>query len=356
MLLPIVGNMTISDNSLIRRIAERLAARLPPGWRLSEGPSRARAGPTDALLTITSPTQKMASLFVETKSRLEPREVDDLAATVRPTVDQPVLIIAPFLSPRAQERLAAGGFAYADLTGNVRLSVPNAGLFIETSGARENPQPTVRDRRSLRGAKAGRLIRALADFRPPVGLRELANRANVDPGYTSRIIDVLNRDALVSRTARGPITEIDWPALLRRWSQERSPFQGKDVTWYLAPRGLAQVAEKLKTASTRYAVSGSWAATQFAPVAPTRLLLCYADDPEALAHALDLRPTEAGANVALVTPYDPIVYERTSQKKGITVAALSQIAVDLLTSPGRGPNEGEALIEWMRANEHVWRT
>jgi hypothetical protein len=50
------------------------------------------------------------------------------------------------------------------------------------------------------------------------------------------------------------------------------------------------------------------------------------------------------------------VYERTSQKKGVTVAAVSQAAVDLLTSPGRGPNEGDALIEWMRDNEDVWRT
>jgi hypothetical protein len=245
--------------------------------------------------------------------------------------------------------------AVGDLTGNVRLSLPKAGLFLETTGARENPAPTVRDRKSLKGAKAGRLIRALADYRPPVGLRELAKRAGVDSGYTSRVIDVLNREALVVRTARGPITGTDWPALLRRWSQEYSPFQRKGVTWYLAPRGLGPVADKLKTASSRYAVSGSWAATQFASVAPARLLLCYADDPEAMARELELRPTDAGASVALVTPYDPIVYERTSQKKGITVAALSQIAVDLLTSPGRGPNEGEALIEWMRENEHVWR-
>jgi hypothetical protein len=57
-----------------------------------------------------------------------------------------------------------------------------------------------------------------------------------------------------------------------------------------------------------------------------------------------------------VTPFDPVVYERTSQKKGVTVAGLSQMAVDLLISPGRGPNEGEALLEWMRENEHVWRT
>jgi hypothetical protein len=100
------------------------------------------------LLTITAPTKRTASLFVETKSGLEPTEVDYLSATVRPTVDQPVLVVAPFLSPRAQERLTAGGFGCADLTGNVRLSVPKAGLFIETSGAQQNPAPTIRENRS----------------------------------------------------------------------------------------------------------------------------------------------------------------------------------------------------------------
>jgi hypothetical protein len=162
---------------------------------------------------------------------------------MRSTADQPVLIIGPFLSPRTRERLTAGGFAYADLTGNVRLSLSQAGQLLETIGALENPEPTARDRKSLKGAKPGRLIRALADFRPPVGLRELAKRAGVDPGYTSRVIDLLSRDALIVRTARGPITGTDWPALVRRWSQEYSPFQRRGVTWYLAPRGLAPVAE-----------------------------------------------------------------------------------------------------------------
>jgi hypothetical protein len=346
--------MTLSDNILIKRVIERLATRLPSGWRVGAPASQARRGATDAVLKISGPAKNTGTMLIEAKTRLEPKDVDYLPRAAQ--LDRPVLIMAPFLSPRTQERLKAGGFGYADLTGNVRLSLPQAGLFLETTGALENPEPTARDRKSLKGAKAGRLIRALIDFRPPIGLRDLAKRAGVDPGYTSRVVDVLNRDALVVRTARGPITETDWPALLRRWAQERSPFQGNGVTWYLAPRGLTPVAEKLKTASSRYTVSGSWAATQFAPVAPARLLLCYADDPEGIARELDLRPTDAGANVALVTPYDPIVYERTSQKKGVTVAALSQIAVDLLTSPGRGPNEGEALIEWMRANEHVWRT
>jgi len=278
-----------------------------------------------------------------------------MAAVLRPVRDLPVLVVAPFLSQRTQERLRTLGFDYTDLTGNIRLRLSKPGLYIETRGADKNPEPTVRDRRSLKGAKAGRLIRALCDFRPPLGLRELAKRAVVDAGYASRIVDYLDREALVVRKPRGPITGADWPGLLRRWSQEYSPFQRGRARWYLAARGFAQLTDKLRTLSARYAVSGSWAAAQFAPVAPPRLFLCYADDIAHLAQALDLRPADAGSNVVLMTPFDPVVYERTSQQKGTTVAAPSQITADLLTSPGRGPNEAEALLEWMRENERAWR-
>lgn len=65
---------------------------------------------------------------------------------------------------------------------------------------------------------------------------------------------------------------------------------------------------------------------------------------------------ESSSNVALLTPFDPIAYERTSQQKEVTVAAPSQIAADLLISPGRGPNEADALIEWKRESEDAWRT
>jgi hypothetical protein len=91
-----------------------------------------------------------------------------------------------------------------------------------------------------------------------------------------------------------------------------------------------------------------------APVAPPRLLTLYADRPREVEQALDLRPADAGANVAVLTPFDDVVFERTSVKKGITIAALSQIAVDLMTSPGRGPNEAEALMQWMAENEDAW--
>jgi hypothetical protein len=354
-----VGNRPYSDNSLLADIVEVLTSKLPSGWRTSTPKPSSRdkfpSGSVDAVLKIRRSGTPGGSVLIEAKARLEPKDVDVLAVDLRPTPDQPVLIAAPFISPRTQERLRAAGFAYADLTGNVRLSLSEPGLFIETTGAGENPEPNPRDRKSLKGAKAGRLVRALCDFRPPIGLRDLAKRAGVDAGYTSRVVDFLNREALVARTTRGPVTSVDCPALLKRWSQEYSPFQRQRAAMYLAPRGLSAVIEKLKSTSVRFTVSGSWAAVQFAPVAPPRLLLVYVDKPAAIAGELDLRSTDAGANVALATPFDPVVYERTSKKRGITVAALSQVAADLLTSPGRGPNEAEALMEWMGEHEEAWR-
>lgn len=345
---------------MLESLVKNLTERLPSGWKIQKINRRASriagAAPGEAMLQIQAPRGRISSLLVRTKDRLEPRDVDGIAAAVRDTPKGPVLIVAPFISERTQQRLKTNGLAYADLTGNVRLSVPEPGLFIETSGAVRNPISTPRERKSLKGARAGRLIRALCDFRPPTGLRALAKRAGIDPGYASRIIDFLDREALVTRRERGPITVTDWRGLIQRWSQQYSPLEPKRVTWYLAPRGIAQILERLKRLSTRYAVSGSWAAAQYASVSPTRLFLCYADDVSAMAGALDIRPTETGANIALITPFDPVVYERTSQKDGITIPAPSQIAADLLGSPGRGPNEAEALMEWMRDHENVWRT
>jgi hypothetical protein len=187
---------------------------------------------------------------------------------------------------------------------------------------------------------------------PPPRLRQLAKRAGIDAGYASRLVDFLDREALITRDERGAITGSDWRALIRRWAEAYSPLEGGRVAWYLAPRGLPAVLERIKGLSTRYALSGSWAAAQFAPVAATRLILCYGDDTDDLARALDLRRSDTGANVALAAPFDPVVYERT---QGVAVVSPSQTAADLLNMPGRAPNEADALKEWMQENEHVWR-
>jgi hypothetical protein len=105
-----------------------------------------------------------------------------------------------------------------------------------------------------------------------------------------------------------------------------------------------------------HAVSGSFAASRVAPVAPPKLLLLYVDDAETARGRLDLRPTDAGSNVLLIEPKDAMVITEAQQDdRGVCWAPLTQVAADLLTSPDRGPTEGDALIDWMGRNEESWR-
>ena len=65
----------------------------------------------------------------------------------------------------------------------------------------------------------------------------------------------------------------------------------------------------------------------------------------------------AAGIAAFVAPvsFDPVVFARTWTEEGVSFAALSQVAADLLGSPGRGPAEGEELIAWMGKHPDAWR-
>jgi hypothetical protein len=113
--------------------------------------------------------------------------------------------------------------------------------------------------------------------------------------------------------------------------------------------------ERLKGTTARTAVTGSFAAGRLALVAAPTLLMLYADDPSEALDALGLIPADQGANVAILQPFDPVVWDRTSGANGITYVAPSQAAVDCLTGNGRMPAEGDALVQWMADNERQWR-
>ena len=83
-------------------------------------------------------------------------------------------------------------------------------------------------------------------------------------------------------------------------------------------------------------------------------MVVYCDDVEAVANALGLIPADQGANVVLLRPFDPIVWERTVVEDGVRYVAPSQAAVDCLTGNGRMPAEGEALVQWLLANKPAW--
>jgi hypothetical protein len=160
-------------------------------------------------------------------------------------------------------------------------------------------------------------------------------------------VEWLSREALIERRTREPVQSVDRAALIRRLAQDYGVLTSNDARGYLDPRGLDNLTRGLSQGALRgrYALTGSIAANRIAPTAPARLAMLYVDDVESAAAALKVRPTETGANVMLLAPFDDVVFERTWKDGGITIVAPSQAAVDLLTSPGRAPSEAEAILE-----------
>jgi len=303
-----------------------------------------------------------ATLVVDAKRTFAPRDIARMFPVLTKAIralagDTPVLVIAPWLSPRTREGLEGQGINYIDLTGNAYLLLTYPTLFIRTEGASRDPEPAPRGPARVRGPKAGRLIRILTDVRPPYGVRELAAAADLAPGYVSRLLEALDRDALVERSPKGAVLSVDVRGLMRRWTEAYEVFRSNRVQRFLAPAGAAKALVDLGTRVDLgpTVVTGSFAAVRLAPVAAPALLAVYCKDQSRLASSLGLLPSDQGANVVMLDPFDPIVWGRTTEAGGVRYAAASQVAVDCLTGTGRMPAEGEAVLEWMLKDESAWR-
>jgi len=356
-----------AETDLILRATRLLGDRLGEGWSVRRFDELVR-GPgilqPDAILSMTAPDGTNAIQFVETTAQVFPRDVQRWVSALRPVPrGNKYLLVAPFLGPRARDLLEAAGVNYVDMTGNMLVRAERPSVFIREWGVDKDPSPAAEPVRSLRGAKAARVVRVLCDYKEPMTSRTVATRAGVTPGYVSKIVGLLEREALLEREGRGPIqpiTRVLWADLVRRWSADYRLLDSNTARLFLAPQGLPAFLRDLngwtaRTPNARYAVTGSFAAAQRAPIAPPGLLFCYVDAPVAVAEKTGLMHASGTGNVYLCEPLDPVVFDRTWTADDVVYAAPAQIAADCLTGPDRMPSEGEALLEWMAANENAWR-
>lgn len=364
------ANMAVAEKELVNRAIEWLREALPSTWTVKQS-NRTLAGGnltepqaiTDGVIDLVAPNNMSATLLVGAKTSVSPRDVDRMFADRLPRLlrafsyNTPVLVVSEWLSGRTRELLEEQGINYLDLTGNARISLDNPTVFIRSAGATQAPKLVARGQVRLRGPKAARIVRLLIDVRPPYGVRDVAAVSGVAISYISRLLDSLDSDAVIERSTRGRVESVDVPRLLGRWAQAYDVFTTNEATTFLAPQGAKAALERMRTAASmgRLAITGSFAAVRLAPVAAPALLVAYTDDVDAVSRALDLLPADEGSNVALLRPYDPVVWDRTTTDDGLTYVAPSQAAVDSLSGNGRMPAEGEALINWMTEDESLWR-
>ena len=352
-----------TGSSITRDVMRVLADRLPPDWRVDverEPQTGTTALRPDAIVTVRSPDGRSADLVIEIKRRIEPRTVPSVAEKVQyicSALDAATVPVVGtgYLSPRVREMLTSRGIGCVDTTGNVQLEVSSPGLFISTAGAERDPWPARYPLTSLRGRGAGAAVRAIVDNHAPFGVRQLAEIAGVPAPTLSRVIGLLEREGIVMRDPRGTVLGVMWQRVIRRWAEDYGQFTSNKPTLLLAPRGIPALERGLVDSPLRYAATGAFAAQRFNPIAPARTASLYVEDPYAAAESLGFREVDSGANVTLLEPFDSVVFTGMTTRDGLACVAPSQLAVDLLTGPGREPAQGEELLEWMQSDERAWQ-
>jgi hypothetical protein len=335
-------NAAPADNVVLRAAIDEIQSCLPAHWSATVAVKTNDA--SDARLLIKTPAGANAAVAIASKRQLDPGLVSDAADALKAVAADGFLIVSPFLSARTRERLLARGIGYVDMAGNLRLTLDRPSILIDRRGQEKNPWRAPRGTRALDGPKASRIVRALCDAAPPFGVRQLAARAGTDPGYVSRVLALLEGDELIHRDPRGPVDRVDVPGLVRRWALDYRFLEANRAVLCFDVGGPRALLCRLREAQLPYAVTGRVSAAALSNHALPGVIACYVDNPERAARLLDLRPDRANANVVLLEPFDPIVFEQTWERDGIRHAAPSQIAADLLGSPAPGPQEAATLL------------
>ncbi|MGD9793104.1 MAG: hypothetical protein AB7V43_06460 [Acidimicrobiia bacterium] len=350
-----------TEARLLRQAVRDVEQTLPTGWTVRTLDEPLGRGAPDLIAVVRGPDGSETSLMVEAKRSLLPRDAGAAVRQLRDYAEQSgqsgavLLVVAPYLSEMTREQIAGLDASFIDGTGNMLVRAQRPALFIKQSGASKDPWPSDEALRSLKGRGTGRALRALLDFEPPYSVRDLAASAGVPLGSLSRAVDLLDREGLITKDKRGPIVDLDWEGVIRRWAKDYDVAVTNQVSTFLDPRGLSSMSTKLGKLKRGYAATGAFAAQRFSPIAPARLATLYVDDVDEWADRLGLRSADSGANVWLLEPYDDVVFDRTATRDGIVCVSPTQLAVDLLTGPGRDPSEGDELLAWMKGNRRAWR-
>ncbi len=315
----------------------------------------------DAAWEVTAPNY-VSQLLVEAFRRFTPRDVDRVLGGISPLVrkimrDPPIIVIAPWLSPRSRELLTERGINYIDLTGNVRLKVARPAIRLRLDGAQHDPNPPAKSPVRLQGTGITALVRILVDVEPPYRLVELARATGLSNAYVSRTLEALHEERLIERPPTSKtVTGVDWQGLLRARAEHYNLLKTNRGRSYLARAGANGLYRRLGAAQEQVLVTGSFAAAEFVQLtAPTQLAL-YVPAVDDFADHYELMPAEHGANVVLLRAADKSQLDRARQLgDGSFHVGISQLALDLLAGNGRLPEEGEALLDRMAADTAAWR-
>jgi hypothetical protein len=248
-------------------------------------------------------------------------------------------------------------FFFVDLSGNVYIAYRS--FYIERVGF-PNKYPEKRQRRGPFSDKASLILRELLkNGNRQWGIREIAQKLALDPGYVSRMAKSLEESDYVARSnrklnIRSPkeILE-DWVRVYDLKKNELNSFfiQASSVDSILQHLRKIKIARKMK-----YALSVQAGASLVAPHAVYKEIHLYVENRQGIKYLiekLDLRSAPQGANLVLMLPYyKHSVFYDFREINGLRVVSDIQLYLDLYSYPVRGREQAAYLFD-KRLKKHL---
>ncbi|PKN25398.1 MAG: hypothetical protein CVU64_20030 [Deltaproteobacteria bacterium HGW-Deltaproteobacteria-21] len=257
------------------------------------------------------------------------------------------LLVVPYMGETGSRFCEEHDLAWLDLSGNAHIKAP--GILIHVKG-RPNRFKSPGRPPSVFAPKSARIVRQLL-IQPDRALtqRELSHAADLDEGYTSRIVRRLEELALVVRDEKGSLRPKDPDHLLDAWYESYDFMKHRIIKGHVAARSGEELLDRIPAAlekhSLKYAATGLGAAWLYSHFANFRLANFYVTSTptDELADALGFRQDERGANTWLVVPKDEGVFHGSEFREGIRCVHPLQVYLDLKSQPERSPEAATRL-------------
>ena len=274
-------------------------------------------------------------------------KINRLKSSVRGSHVVPVLA-APYLSIERQGLCREAGIYFMDLSGNVFIA--HQSFYVEKIGF-PNKYPEKRQRRYPFSDKASLILRELLkDPNRQWGVRELAEKIGLDPGYVSRMAKSLSESSYASR-AGGKLKIRSPKEILDDWVRAYDLKRNELHRFFVLAPDVKSILQRIRKIAiprkVEYALSVQAGAGLIAPHAVYKEVHMYVGDDKGIEFfkkEMDLKIADQGANLVLMMPYyKHSVFYDSRVVEDLRVVSDIQLYIDLYGYPVRGREQAEHL-------------
>lgn len=290
------------------------------------------------------------SIRVCTYNSVSPMYLKRVAEEIEVQVNNKyTIIMAPYISEKAEKICVENGMGYVDLSGNMYISVGT--IYISEKG---NPNKYSKKRKSDNLFRASStttslLIRKLLeDPKKPWKLKKLAEEVGCSIGMVSRVKDKLC-DELWAEMTREGLRLIDPQGLLVSWSQEYQHTTANMIICYTLdtiPTFEKRVKEIHNEHEIDCCLTGLAGGVRYTPVVRYNRVhvLVNATALQDFIKISGCKEVSSGANVVLIAAQEDQL-KGCREINGDLVASPVQVFLDCMQIKGRGAEMADAIFE-----------